>query len=193
MSPAALAVDAIACVSPVTDAAVISPLKRVSVVTCAVAPARACSPLVADTLVVTELAVTTEPSAGYENASSKATASGGAVATRVLTAAWPGTMTLIAQARAVAPAERSAEPSDAPIVSTISDAAASNGRMVLHTGLLHYSRQARRLLLQTLAGEREEAPAGPVLPPRGVGVRGLWGGGGALRPRPGPPGGGPPG
>src|SRR4051794_12546192 len=118
MSPAALAVDAIACVSPVTDEAVISPLNSDSDVTCAVAPERACDPLVADTLVVTELAVTTDPSAGYENASSNATASGGAVATRVLAPAWFGTITLIAQAVAVAPADRSATPCEAPTVRT---------------------------------------------------------------------------
>src|SRR5881392_3593327 len=99
MSPDALAVEAIACVSPVTDDAVISPLKSDSVVTCDVAPARACVPLVADTLVVTELAVTTDPSDGYAKASSNATASGGAVATRVEAPSWPGTITLIAQAR----------------------------------------------------------------------------------------------
>src|SRR5690349_9944781 len=95
-----------------------SPLKRVSDVTCAVAPAVACVPLEAETLVVVELAVTTEPSAGYEYAPSNETASSGAAAAGVPTAGWPGTITLIAHARAVAPAERSAELSEAPTAST---------------------------------------------------------------------------
>ena len=64
MSPEALAGPALACVSPVAVAATISPLKSVSEVTCDVAPALACIPLVAETLVVTELAVTIEPSEG---------------------------------------------------------------------------------------------------------------------------------
>ena len=51
-------------VSPVTVVAVISSLKTVREVTCEVAPALACVPLVAETLVVTELAVRIEPSAG---------------------------------------------------------------------------------------------------------------------------------
>ena len=64
VSPDALDVPALACVSPVTLCATISPLKSESDVTCDVAPALAWTPLVAETLVVTELAATIEPSAG---------------------------------------------------------------------------------------------------------------------------------
>jgi hypothetical protein len=64
VSPEALEGPAVACVSPVTVVAVISSLKTVREVTCEVAPALACVPLVAETLVVTELAVRIEPSAG---------------------------------------------------------------------------------------------------------------------------------
>ena len=64
MSPEALEGPALACVSPVTVDAVISSLKIAREVTCEVAPALACVPLVAETLVVTELAATIEPSAG---------------------------------------------------------------------------------------------------------------------------------
>src|SRR2546421_6358753 len=113
VSPDALAAPALVCTSPVTDDATMSPLKSVSDVTCEVAPALACVPLVAVTLVVTELAVTMEPSAGYENAPSNATASAGASSSRVPTLDWPGMITLIAQARAIEPAERSAEPVEA--------------------------------------------------------------------------------
>src|SRR5579884_3457307 len=171
VSPEALALDAIACVSPVTDAAVMSPLKIESDVTCAVAPARACTPLVAETLVVTPVAETIEPSDGYENGSSKKTASGGAAEIRVVTSGWPGTTMRIAQARAVAPAERSAEPCDAPSASRAASAA-SAGR-VLRTGLLQYSRPGRRLLLvlQALAREGEEALAGGVVRPERLVVR----------------------
>src|SRR5205085_3581386 len=53
----------------------------------------------------------------------------------------------------------------APTVSTIRQDAATSGRMVVRTGLPHYSRRAGRLLLQTLAGEGEEALAGLVVRP----------------------------
>src|SRR5579864_1542083 len=114
MSPDALAPPALVCASPVTADATMSPLKSDRVVTCDVAPAFACTPLVAVTLVVTELALTMEPSAGYENAPSKATASAGASSSRVPTLGCPGMITLIAHARAIEPADRSAEPADAP-------------------------------------------------------------------------------
>src|ERR1700730_11692904 len=113
VSPDALAAPALVCTSPVTDAAVMSPLKSVSDVTCEVAPALACAPLVAVTLVVTELAVTREPSAGYETAPSNAPASAGASSSRVPALGWPGMITLIAHALAIDPADRSAEPVDA--------------------------------------------------------------------------------
>ncbi len=64
LSPPALAVLASACVSPVTDAAVISPLKSDSDSASAAAVADAWAPLDAETLVVTEAALTIEPSAG---------------------------------------------------------------------------------------------------------------------------------
>ena len=70
------------CVSPVTVSAVISPLKSESAVTADDASADACSPFAAVTLVVTELAATIDPSAGYAYGPSKATASSGAVRTR---------------------------------------------------------------------------------------------------------------
>ena len=126
-SPEALEGPALACVSPVTVVAVISSLKTAREVTCDVAPALAWTPLVAETLVVTEVADTIEPSAGSANAPSNDTASSGATRMRVPTAAWPGTITLIAQARAVAPAERSAAPSDAPSRTTTEHAAARAG------------------------------------------------------------------
>ena len=63
-SPDALAELAFACVSPVTDVAVISPSKSVSVVSCDVAPALACAPLAAVTFVVAEPTLTIEPSVG---------------------------------------------------------------------------------------------------------------------------------
>jgi hypothetical protein len=78
---------------------------------------------VASTLVVTDVAETTDPSDGNAKAPSNETAVGGAVATRVLAPGWFGTITLIAQARLVAPAERSAMPWDAPTVSTATRAA----------------------------------------------------------------------
>src|SRR4029077_17081745 len=81
-SPDALAAPALVCDSPVTDAATMSPLKSESDVTSDVASALACTPLVAVTLVVTELALTIEPSAGYANAPSNATASSGASSSR---------------------------------------------------------------------------------------------------------------
>ena len=84
VSPDALDVPALAWVSPVMLCATMSPLKSVSEVTWDVAPALACTPLDAETLVVTEVAVTTEPSAGYANAPSNATASSGAVSSRVV-------------------------------------------------------------------------------------------------------------
>src|SRR6266852_2519105 len=101
MSPDALAPPALVCASPVTADATMSPLKSDRVVTCDVAPAFACAPLVAVTLVVTELALTMEPSVGYEKAPSKATASAGASSSRVPTLGCPGMITLIAHARAI--------------------------------------------------------------------------------------------
>src|SRR5947209_13409087 len=98
-SPDALAALARACASPVAVAAVISPLKSDSDVTCDDAPADAWLPLDADTLVVTDVAATIEPSVGYENAPSKETASSGAASARVPAAGCPGTMILIAHAR----------------------------------------------------------------------------------------------
>src|SRR3954454_16608283 len=133
MSPAALAVDAIACVSPVTDDAVISPLNSDTLVACAVAAARAWVPSVASTLVVTDVAETTEPSAGNAKAPSNDTAVGGAAATRVLAPDWFGTITLIAQARPVAPADRSAMPCEAPIACTATNAAMTGS--LVRTGL----------------------------------------------------------
>ena len=63
-SPDAPAAVARACASPVTPAAVISPPKRESDVTCDHASASAAAEPVAATLVVTEPAAATDPSAG---------------------------------------------------------------------------------------------------------------------------------
>ena len=95
---------AAACASPAMLAAVISPPKSESARTFDHASESARVPPLAETLVATERARTTEPFAGYANAPSNATAPAGAASTRVPVAARPGTSTWIAQARAVEPA-----------------------------------------------------------------------------------------
>src|SRR5690348_2034381 len=161
-------------------AAVISPLKSESVVTCEVAPELACSPLVAVTLVVTEAALTIDPSVGYAKAPSNATASCGASSSRVPAAGCPGTITLIAHARAVAPAERSAETADAPTAVTLVNASAMirSGRRTSRGSM------PRSAAAELLAREGAEALAGRVVRAEWPFVRVLGVGGDLLGNRP---------